>query len=124
MVLHLVCEVQLIVLLSCLESRQRGGISCLVTQPVLDLEVLSFDLLFELFVEVIGTLLRHEVEVRTFLLSFVHAERISFLREEVAVSVEADHVVLHQLIFIPLLVQSVVLVQISHDILRVCLPLL
>ena len=123
-VLHLICEVQLFVLLSCLESRQRGGIGSLVAQPVLDLEVLSLDLFLELFIELVGSLLRHEVEVSTFLLAFVHAERVAFLREEVTVGVETDFVVLHQLVFISLLVQPIVLVHVRHDILTVWLTLL
>ena len=124
MILHRIGEVQFVVGLARLESGQRGGIGGLVAKTVLDLEVLSLDLFFELFIEFVGALLRNEVEVSTLLLYVVHGESVAFLGQEVTISIESDDMVLDQLVFIPLLVQAVVLVQVRHDVLWVCLTLL
>jgi hypothetical protein len=123
-VLHRIGEVQFVVGLARLESGQRGGIGGLVAKTVLDLEVLSLDLFFELFIEFVGALLRNEVEVSTLLLHVVHGKSVAFLRQEVAIGIESDFVVLYQLVFIPLLVQAVVVVQVGGDVLGVGLALL
>lgn len=79
MVLHRISEVQFVVGLARRESGQRGGISGLVTETVLDLEVLPLDLLLELLVEFVGALLRNKVEVGTFLLHVVHGKGVALL---------------------------------------------